>query len=93
MKKLLVALSVLVITSLTGCKGQAPPDHENTENYKLPNISRIASQWSSSGYNYLLDKNTGVVYLEYDGGHGRAITVMFNTDGTVMTEKDIKREQ
>lgn len=92
MKKLLVALSVLVIASLTGCKGQAQADYENTEDYKLPNISRIASQWNSGGYNYLLDKDTGVVYLEYTGGHGRAITVMFNADGTIMTEEDIKKK-
>ena len=93
MKKLLVALSVLVITSLTGCnEGQAPADYGNTEDYKLPNVTRIVSQWNGIGYNYLIDNNTGVVYLEYDNNKSRAISVMFNADGTVMTEKDIKKE-
>ena len=91
MKKLPIILSVLAIVLLTGCKGQAPADYGNTEDYKLPNITRIVSPWSDTGYNYLIDSDTGVVYLEYDGGYGRAITVMFNADGTLMTEKDIKK--
>lgn len=93
MKKLLVALSVLVITSLTGCKGQARGNYGNTEDYKLPNVTKIMGQWSDGGYNYLIDNDTGVVYLEYNGGYEHAITVMFHSDGTVMTEKDIKKEQ
>lgn len=92
MKKLLVALSVLVIASLTGCdEGQALADYGNTENYELPNITRVVSEWNDVGYNYLIDNNTGVVYLECDSGNGPAISVMFNADGTVMTEKDIKK--
>jgi uncharacterized lipoprotein NlpE involved in copper resistance len=93
MKKLLVALSVLVIASLTGCKGQAQGDYGNTEDYKLPNVTEILEPNNDIGYNYLIDNNTSVVYLEYQGVNGgHAITVMFNSDGTVMTEKDIKKE-
>lgn len=94
MKKLLVVLSVLVITSLTGCKGQAQADYGNTEDYKLPNVTRMVEPNNDIGYNYLIDNNTGVVYLEYEGLRGgRSISVMFNADGTIMTEKDIKKEQ
>jgi uncharacterized lipoprotein NlpE involved in copper resistance len=92
MKKLLVALSVLIIVSLTGCKGQAQADYGDTEDYELPNVTRIVEQCNDVGYNYLIDNNTGVVYIEYDSKYGRAISVMFNADGTVMTEKDIKKE-
>lgn len=93
MKKILVGLSLLTIVLLTGCKGQASADYGNTEDYKLPNVTRIVSQWNGIGYNYLIDNNTGVVYLEYDNNKSRAITVMFNSDGTVMTKKNIKKEQ
>ena len=44
MKKLSIILSVLAIVLLTGCKGQAPADYGNTEDYKLPNVNRIISQ-------------------------------------------------
>ena len=91
MKKLLIILSVLTMVSLVGCKGQALADYGNTEDYELPNVTRIVSEWNDTGYNYLIDNNTGVVYLECDFDHGRAISVMFNADGTVITEKDIKK--
>ena len=64
MKKLLIILSVLTMISLVGCnEGQAQADYGNTEDYELPNVTRI-SQWNSMGYSYLIDNNTGVVYLE-----------------------------
>lgn len=92
MKKLSIILSVLAIVLLTGCKGQAQADYGNTEDYELPNVTRILEPNNDVGYNYLIDNNTGVVYLEYEGiNGGRAITVMFNKDGTLMTEKDIKK--
>lgn len=91
MKRLIIILSVLAIVSLTGCEEQVRADYGNTEDYKLPNVTRIVSPWSDIGYNYLIDNNTGVVYLEYEGAYKHSITVMFNADGTVMTEKDIKK--
>lgn len=92
MKKILYLIILLfVICNLTGCKGQAQADYGNTEDYKLPNVTRIVSRYNDTGYNYLIDNNTGVVYLEYSGANGRhAITVMFNKDGTLMKEKDIR---
>lgn len=93
MKKILYLIILLfVICNLTGCKGQVQADYGNTEDYELPNVTRIVSRYNKE-YNYLIDNNTGVVYLEYEGLNGRhAISVMFNADGTVMTEKDIKKE-
>lgn len=91
MKRLIIILSVLAIVLLTGCKGQAQADYGNTEGYKLPNVTKITTPVYDTGYSYLIDNNTGVVYLEYEGNNKHAITVMFNADGTIMTEKDIKK--
>lgn len=92
MKKQLLILSVLAIALLTGCRGQAQANYGDTEDYELPNVTRILDPNNDIGYNYLIDNNTGVVYLEYAGVNGgRAITVMFDKDGTLMTEKDIKK--
>lgn len=90
MKRLIITLSVLAIVLLTGCKGQAQADYGNTEGYELPNVTRILEPNNDVEYNYLIDNNTGVVYLECDGPSRHAISVMFNADGTVMTEDDIK---
>lgn len=92
MKKILIGLSVLAIISLTGCEGQASENYGNTEDYKLPNVTRIISPNNGVGYNYLIDNNTGVVYLEFTGSYGRAITVMFDEYGKVMTKEDIKKD-
>lgn len=92
MKRLIITLSVLTIALLTGCRGQAQANYGDTEDYELPNVTRILDPSNDTGYNYLIDNNTGVVYLEYTGVNGgRAITVMFDKDGTLMTEKDIKK--
>ena len=95
MKKLSIILSVLAIVLLTGCEeqreGRAPANYGNTEDYELPNVTEVSKPDKSVGYNYLIDNNTGVVYLKYYGLNKYAITVMFNADGTVMTEKDIKK--
>ncbi len=40
-------------------------------------------------YTYIVDKNTGVVYLEYDSYHRHALTVMLNTDGTPITAEQL----
>lgn len=88
MKKLLIVICMCLL--LTGCKGQVQADYGNTEDYELPNVTRIIEPHNDVGYNYLIDNNTGVVYLEYDSDYGRAITVMFNKDGTLMKEKDIR---
>ena len=93
MKKILAVLLLTLL--LTGCKGQAQPELINPEDYELPNVSKVVETNANidTGYNYLIDNNTGVVYLEYKSGYGRAITIMFNADGTVMTEKDILKEK
>ena len=89
----LVLLSILSLCCLMGCKGQAAPDYGDTENYELPNVTRIIEPNNDVGYNYLIDNNTGVVYIEYDGTYRHAISVMFNADGTIMTEDDIKKSK
>lgn len=93
MKKILyMIILLLLVCNLTGCKGQAQADYGKTEDYELPNVTRILESHNDAGYSYLIDNNTGVVYLEYEGGYRHAITVMFDEYGKVMTEKDIKKE-
>jgi hypothetical protein len=40
-------------------------------------------------YSYIVDKDTGVVYLEYDYYYRHALTVMLNTDGTPVTAEEL----
>lgn len=44
----------------------------------------------SYGYSYLVDRNTGVVYLVYQDYNRYGITVMLNADGTPVTAKQLE---
>lgn len=87
----LVVIILLVAVCVYSCAANegkhATIDSNATSDYEELKLRQIG--FNSSGYNYLVDENTGVVYLEYDGYNTHSISVMFNADGTVMTEKDI----
>lgn len=75
-----VILISAIICMLTGCR--------NNEEVEYPKIKKLCDM--HNGYYYSVDEKTGVIYLEHDGMFIHSITVVFNEDGTVMTEDDIK---
>lgn len=89
MKKaiLLVLITVMITSILNGCStgntGVASAERNIQGVY--PNVIEIGDANNDNGYFYLVDKNTGVVYLGYDAVYRRAITVMLNADGTPIT--------
>lgn len=96
MKKIIV-LAILILC-LVGCGDSkpgryksSPADVQTLEDYK--ELDLVSNNERDYGYSYLVDKNTGVVYLEYHGYYKYGITVMFNADGTIMTEDDIKNTE
>ena len=96
MKKIIV-LAILILC-LVGCGDSKPgvyksslADVQTLEDYK--ELDLVSNNKRDNGYSYSLDKNTGVVYLEYYGYYKYGITVMFNADGTIMTEDDIKNTE
>lgn len=70
-----------------GSYGTASVQHIQADrNTPVPNISSYAG--NDGTYSYIVDKNTGVVYLQYTGIHATAISVMLNPDGTpIMAEQ------
>lgn len=87
MKKLL-ALVLLSSLLLSGCR-------QNNVQYVTKEISNIKPNLLTLGsshavaYNYIIDANTGVVYLEAYGINRYAITVMLNADGTPVTAEQL----
>ena len=51
---------------------------------------KILTTENNSYYTYIVDKNTGVVYLEYDAKYRHALTVMLNADGTPVTAEQLR---
>ncbi len=70
-----------------GSYGKASIQHIQADrNTPVPNISSYAG--NDGTYSYIVDNNTGVVYLQYTGIRATAISVMLNPDGTpIMAEQ------
>ena len=81
MKKKLI---ILLLCLLTGCVPQ-----ESDEGYITPNVYRIDCD---GDFDYIVDKDTGVVYLMYLGYCKYGITPCYNADGTLKTVDDIKEK-
>lgn len=83
-KKIMLLLFCAVM--LTGC------GHEiRSVEADGPSLIRVdKSMILSDQYCYLIDENTGVVYLEYHGTEKAAITVMLNADGTPVTAQQLE---
>ena len=75
MKKFLLMLTMACV--LTSCS----PSNVDTNGDLIPRPKILTSE-NNEYYTYIVDKNTGVVYLEYDSFYRHALTVMLNADGT-----------
>lgn len=96
MKKIFIVW-FLACTLLSGCgEGNSPQTNISARNYYTPDISKIGDDFED-GCSYLIDNNTGVVYLKYVAGYGKAITVditvMLKPDGTPLMKEDIMQER
>ena len=87
-------LSVLLISlCLSGCgEGTVQGTSVSSVGYHTPDISEIGDGLVS-GYSYVIDNSTGVVYLKYVLGYGKAITVLLKPDGTPVMKEDIMKEK
>lgn len=84
-----ILTAILGVLLLTACCGFSS-NHNSNSSIQVeksqevkPNIYETGL--SSACYSYIVDKNTGVVYLYYDGNNRAGLTVMVNTDGTPIT--------
>lgn len=87
MKKILFVLLATLLL-LTGCSEGVVIPETYAQNI-TPSLLRTGNLSMESGYCYLIDKNTGVVYLEYSSGYHHAVTLMVNADGTPITAEQL----
>ena len=86
-----------ILCVLSGCGNtgsSASPTKVNNESDIVPNIISFGANYDEFGsigehYGYIVDRNTGVVYLSYDAYRRHAITVMLNADGTPVTAEQL----
>lgn len=86
MRKYRIVLALCVVL-LTGCSKNTSKATNDYSNNVVPNIVELGKATSDTGgyYYYSIDRNTGVVYLNYVSNYIHSITVMLNADGTPVT--------
>lgn len=82
MKSKLVILLISCSLLCSGCQA---------EKITRTNIREIDS--GMSGYSYIIDERTGVVYLKYSVSYKCALTVMLNADGTPITSNQLELDK
>lgn len=88
MKKVLLIGAILALL-LTGCDVGSECISENSKNI-IPNISVYAKDIAYGlRYFYVVDNNTGVVYLQFNGVNRAGLTIMLNPDGTPVTAEQL----
>lgn len=73
---------------LSGCVKNANKPDKDISSGITPNILST-SNLGSEDYFYIVDKNTGVVYLGYEGYRRYGLSVMLNPDGTPVTAEQL----
>ena len=79
-----------MIVCLVGCHGSKPVDGLNGHKESpigYPNVT----EYGNDGFFYLVDNNTGVVYLKYEGGNFCGLTVMTHKNGQPITIDELKK--
>ena len=83
--KRIISVALISALLMTGCGKGAASGKSYIQDIE-PNIVEISNGY---GYFYVVDANTGVVYLKYESGYHGAITVMLNADGTPITAEQL----
>ena len=96
MKKRLIFAVLMMSLMLTGCRssGTASADMYINESNPTPKIVKLSDvdPGDRDKYFYIVDKNTGVVYLAYDGYRQFGLTAMINVDGSAVTAEQLDLE-
>ena len=89
MKKILFVLLIISLL-LTGCSTKDGVTTPTVDAQDIaPSLLRVGDFSVNGGYCYLVDENTGVVYLEFDSVYRHAVTLMVNADGTPITAEQL----
>ena len=85
---LLMVTMAYVLTSCAPNNANASDVDTHTNLVLENNILKI--KLDRSYYSYIVDKNTGVAYLEHDSYHKYALVPMLNADGTPVTAEQLE---
>ena len=92
MKRKIFAVICATLLLLTGCSGNGVSksivEHNNSIS---PRIKTYADKsFNDYAWWYVVDENTGVVYLQFEGTYQGGITALLNPDGTAVTKDQLE---
>lgn len=92
MKKVILLVGLItVLFLLAGCdEGKRESERGYSDRYSIPNMKTLANDTYPYDYFYVIDKSTGVVYLQFSGDRQAGITVVLNADGTPVTVEQLE---
>jgi len=91
MRKKVLLLLVIAIIGMSGCSENIEKATVNVSSKVKPNVM-VTSNVGNGNYFYLIDRNTGVVYLAYNSYYRWGVTVMLNRDGSPVTAEQLEIE-
>ena len=88
----ILAVVLFVCLSLSACakNNGVSRGGESESDMPVPQMVSLATGELLEDYEYIIDTNTGVVYLKYQQFNRYGITVMLNPDGTPITAEQLK---
>ena len=84
----IICACVMLSLLISGCVKNTSKADEEISSGITPNILST-SNLGGGNYFYIIDKNTGVVYLGYGYSYRYGVTVMVNRDGTPITAEQL----
>ena len=88
-KKIIVI--ILLVVCLTGCGIYGSKANKGNKDEYSPIGYPNVTEYGTGNYYYVVDNNTGVVYLRERDGYHAALSVMFDENGDVITVDKLKK--
>ena len=89
-KKILALLLFFIVAVMSGCSQNVSNATVDVSSGVTPNLLSTGSTYVGERYYYyIIDTNTGVVYLANTGYNCSAISVMLNRDGSPITAEQL----
>ena len=81
---------ILLVVCLAGCGTYGSKANKAYKDGYSPIGYPNVTEYGSGNYYYVVDNNTGVVYLRERDGYHAALSVMFDENGNVITVDKLK---
>ena len=81
---------ILLVVCLVGCGTYGSKANKAYKDEYSPIGYPNVTEYGNGNYHYVVDNNTGVVYLRERDGYHAALSVMFDENGDVITVDKLK---